>query len=119
MNALDSKFYEVVDRLSNLFILNILWVVSCIPIITIIPATSAMFGVVRQWKLHQDTSVVRNHFRFFKENFRESFLTGIFFTLFSVILFFNYFYLNQDETPIKFLIITPLLLISLLFMCTI
>jgi uncharacterized membrane protein YesL len=115
MNIIDSRFYAVVDRLSNLFILNIFWIVSCLPIVTIVPATTAMFSVVRQWQLHQDTSVVRNYFRYLKENFKQSFIIGLMWTVISVVLYFNYFYLNQDHSGAKFIILVPLVLISLLF----
>src|SRR4051812_20934812 len=105
MNIIDSRFYAVVDRLSNLFILNIFWIVSCLPIVTIVPATTAMFSVVRQWQLHQDTSVVRNYFRYLKENFKQSFIIGLMWTVISVVLYFNYFYLNQDHSGAKFIIL--------------
>lgn len=116
MNILDSRFYAVVDRLSNLFILNLFWIISCLPIVTIAPATSAMYSVVRQWKLNQDTSVVRNYFRYFKENFKQSFLIGIIWMLMAVLLYFNYFYLNQDQSGLKFLLMVPLVIVSLLFL---
>jgi uncharacterized membrane protein YesL len=116
MNILDSRFYAVVDRLSNLFILNLFWLITCLPIVTIAPATSAMYSVVRQWKLHQDTSVVRNYFRYFKENFKQSFLIGIIWMSIAVVLYFNYFYLNQEQSGLKFLIIIPLVVISVLFL---
>ncbi|WP_180960468.1 YesL family protein [Neobacillus cucumis] len=115
MNIVDSRFYAVVDRLSNLFILNIFWVLSCLPIVTIVPATTAMFSVIRQWQLHQDTSVVRNYFRYFKENFKQSFFIGLIWTAISLLLYLNYFYLNQDQTGAKNLILLPLLLTTLLF----
>ncbi|MBT2736669.1 YesL family protein [Bacillus sp. ISL-7] len=116
MNIFDSRFYAVVDRLSNLFILNLFWIISCLPIVTIAPATSAMYSVVRQWKLNQDTSVVRNYFRYFKENFKQSFLIGIIWMLLAVLLYFNYFYLNQDQSGLKFLMIIPLIIISVVFL---
>jgi uncharacterized membrane protein YesL len=115
MNIIDSRFYAVVDRLSNLFILNTFWILSCLPIVTIVPATAAMFSVVRQWQLHQDTSVVRNYFRYLKENFNQSFIIGLIWTAVSVLLYFNYFYLNQDQSGAKYIILIPLLMISLLF----
>jgi uncharacterized membrane protein YesL len=115
LNIVDTRFYAVVDRLSNLFILNIFWILSCLPIVTIVPATTAMFSVVRQWQLHQDTSVVRNYFRYLKENFKHSFIIGLIWTSISVLLFFNLFYLNQDQSGVKFFIIVPLVVISLLF----
>jgi uncharacterized membrane protein YesL len=77
-----------------------------------------MFSVVRQWRLNQDTSVVRNYFRYFKENFKQSFLMGIIWILFFILLYFNYFYLNQDQSVLRFFIMVPLFLISLLFIGT-
>jgi uncharacterized membrane protein YesL len=116
MNFLDSRFYAIVDRFSNLLILNIFWIVSCIPIVTIGPATSAMYSVVRQWGLHQDTSVIRNYFRYFKENFKTSFLVGIIWMVLAILLYFNFFYLNQDGTAIRYIIMVPLFFTSLLFL---
>jgi uncharacterized membrane protein YesL len=57
----------------NLFILNIFWIVSCLPIVTIVPATTAMFSVVRQWQLHQDTSVVKELLQVFKRKLQAKF----------------------------------------------
>ena len=116
MNFLDSRLYAIVDRFSNLLILNIFWIVSCIPIVTIAPATSAMFSVVRQWRLHQETSVIRSYFRYFKENFKTSFIVGIIWMMLAILLYFNYFYLNQYGTGVRYVIMIPLFLTSLLFL---
>lgn len=116
MNFLDSRLYAIVDRFSNLLILNIFWIVSCIPIVTIAPATSAMFSVVRQWRLHQDTSVIRSYFQYFKENFKTSFIVGIIWMVLAILLYLNYFYLNQDGTAVRYIIMIPLFLASLLFL---
>ncbi|MEK4667398.1 YesL family protein [Niallia sp. FSL R7-0271] len=118
MNIIDSKFYGVIDKLSNLFILNLFWLLSCIPIITIAPATSAMYSVVRQWKVNEDNSVVRNYFHYFKENFKQSISIGAIVAVLLSILFFNFFYLNQDATFMKIVMTVPLLLVSFLFLAT-
>lgn len=118
MNFLNSRFYSILNGFSNFLILNTFFVVSCIPVITIAPATAAMFGVVREWKLHQDSSVVRNYFRYFKENFKQSFLIGIIWTVMLLSLYLNYFYMSQDHSLLKYLILVPLTILSLIFMCT-
>lgn len=117
MNILDSKFYGVVEKFANLLILNALWLICSLPILTIGPATSAMLCVVRQWKLHQDTSSVRNFFYYFKENFKYSFIIGILYIGYSILLFFNLYYLNQDQTGLKIMMLVPLIVVSLLLLC--
>jgi len=117
VNFIDSKLYGLVEKFANLLILNALWLICSLPILTIGPATSAMLSVVRQWKLHEDTSSVRNFFHYFKENFRYSFIIGLFFLGYSVILFFNLFYLNQDQSGIKIIMLIPLLVITFFILC--
>ncbi len=118
MNIIDSKFYSVIDKLSNLFILNIFWLLSCLPLFTIAPATSAMYSVIRQWKVNGDTSVVRNYFHYFKENFKQSITIGAIMSVLLAVLFFNYFYLNQDQSLLKIVMTVPVLLVSCLFLTT-
>ena len=117
MNIVESKFYGVVEKFANLLILNALWLISSLPIITIGPATSAMLSVVRQWKLHQDTSSVRNFFHYFKENFRYSFIIGLFYLGYSLLIFFNLFYLNQDQSGLKIIMLVPILVITFFILC--
>ncbi|MGI9049327.1 MAG: DUF624 domain-containing protein, partial [Rubrobacteraceae bacterium] len=49
MNVLDSRLYRWLEVFTNLLILDLIWLVSCLPVITIYPATTAMFGVTRDW----------------------------------------------------------------------
>jgi hypothetical protein len=77
LRLIDGKFYTILLFISNFFLLNLLWLVMCLPIITIFPATAAMYGVVRQWIIHKDPSIFRPFFHYFKENFKQSILIEI------------------------------------------
>nr|WP_263324761.1 DUF624 domain-containing protein [Neobacillus sp. Marseille-Q6967] len=87
---MESRFYSILVTISNIFVLNILWLICCIPIITIFPATTAMFGVVRQWIIHKDTSVFQPFFRIFKSNFKTSFLIGLLWMFIAFFLYMDY-----------------------------
>lgn len=52
--SMDRPIYRTLESFSNLVILNLLWILMCLPIITIFPATIAMFGVIRQWIIKDD-----------------------------------------------------------------
>ncbi|MBM7691750.1 putative membrane protein YesL [Peribacillus deserti] len=87
---IDSRFYSILVFVSNMFLLNLLWLILCLPVITIFPATAAMFGVVRQWIIHKDTSVFPAFLRCLKENFKQSFIIQVVWILLAGFLFFDY-----------------------------
>jgi uncharacterized membrane protein YesL len=43
------RIYRLLEVFTYLVYLNLLWLVCCLPAITIAPSTTAMFGVVRGW----------------------------------------------------------------------
>lgn len=110
---IDSRFYSILVFVSNMFLLNMLWLIFCLPIITIFPATAAMFGVVRQWINHKETGVFQTFLRCFKENFKQSFLIQLVWVLLAVSLVFDY------STSLKLgsfkTIISPILIVLGLF----
>ncbi|MGN1026338.1 MAG: YesL family protein [Faecousia sp.] len=67
---LDSPFMSFMTKLADLMLLNLLWLVCCLPIITIGAATAAMYYCL----LNQDrvSSVVGTFFSAFKSNFKKA-----------------------------------------------
>ena len=48
MFGIDSKFYEVVSRIADLVVVNLLFVLCSLPIITIGASTTALYGVTKK-----------------------------------------------------------------------
>lgn len=72
MFRFDGKFYEAVSKLTDLVILNILFLICCIPIVTIGAATTALYSVTKKMTKKNEGYIVKNYFRQFKENFKQS-----------------------------------------------
>ena len=66
----DSPLMRFMMLITNLIALNILWLISCIPVITAGASTVAMYSVLLSYIGGTDDAVVRPFFRAFKENFR-------------------------------------------------
>lgn len=115
---IDGTFYRILDKFINFFFLNLLWLLMCLPIVTIFPATVAMFGVVRQWSQKKDTGVFKNFFIFFKENFLHSFLLGIIWFGVAYLFYFNISMSLQMPEVLKFMVLSISLCILLLFVMT-
>lgn len=59
------RAHRLLEVFINLLLLNLLWLLACLPVLTIYPATAAMFGVVRIWVRQGDQGIVRPFFSSF------------------------------------------------------
>lgn len=72
------KFLEVYGRhFWDLLFLNMLYMLFCIPIVTIGPATAALFKVTRNYSQERSCFMFHEFWKTFKSSFKQSFVTGI------------------------------------------
>lgn len=76
MNVWNEKTAGMMKPVANIFILNVLWLIGCLPLITIGPSTAATLAVLREWQIMGDDSVIRSFFRLFRLHFKQGFLVG-------------------------------------------
>lgn len=96
----DSPFMLKASRFGSLILLNLLWVVCCLPVITIGPATVAMHYVIFQYHTERSDQVFRPFFKSFRRDFLQSVLLGIPVSILCVLLVFNglFIYGNYPDT---------------------
>jgi len=95
MNVLDTRVYRWLERATDFFLLNLIWLAVCLPVVTIFPSTAAMFGVVRDWVRGKEGSLTRTFITRFRENLGQSLLVGAIWTVFGVALFLDFLVANQ------------------------
>ena len=91
MNLLDTRIYRWLEVVTDFFLLNLMWLVACVPVVTIFPSTAAMFGVVRDWSREKEGGLVRAFASHFRENLTQSLLVGVLWTLFATALVLDFF----------------------------
>ena len=72
MFNLDNPFWNTVSKLCDLVILNLLFVACCIPVITIGSSITALYVVMRKKIRNEGSSVVKEFFKAFKDNFKQA-----------------------------------------------
>ncbi|GHH97856.1 YesL family protein [Neobacillus kokaensis] len=113
---MDGKLYKTMEFWMNIFLLNILWLLMCIPIVTIFPATTAMFAVLREWKTQRDIRVFSAYVRFLKENFKQSFLIGVVWLIFTGLLLGDLIITNQLNSNLKYILFSFFFLLTILYL---
>lgn len=70
--SMDGKFLESFNLITDLVILNLLWLLCCIPIITIGASTSALYQITLQITENRESYISRSFFKAFRENFKQA-----------------------------------------------
>ena len=92
----DSPLMRLMTLVTNLVCLNVLWLLSCLPVITAGAATTAMYYVIFQHITKQDDCVWKPFFKAFKENFTTVTPVWVLHLLIGAVLGAEVFYLSQD-----------------------
>ena len=85
----DSGFSKFMNRIADLFILNILWIFCSIPIITIGATTTALYSVNLKFIDNEEGNLIKTFFKSFKENFKRSTIIWLSILAVSIILGVN------------------------------
>lgn len=83
---------------TNLMLLNLLWIVTSLPLFTLGASMSAMYHVVFLYVTKQDESLVKPYFRAFKQSFKQATLVWIPHMLLGLVLVAELYYLSRNET---------------------
>jgi uncharacterized membrane protein YesL len=97
MDILNSKLYRAIEILISFLLLNLLWILLSLPVVTAFPATAAMFGVVREWGRGTDSGALEPFFRHLKANFAQSFWIGLIWIVLGAALWIDFFLLGAAE----------------------
>lgn len=98
MNALfspDSKFMTAMSRVADLVSLNILFLITCLPLFTIGAASTALYTVLFRFGTDRERGLFKSYFRAFRDNFRQGTVLWLILALFlaascvNTLLFYN------------------------------
>lgn len=111
----DSPLSQSISRAVDYVVINILWFICCIPIVTIGAATTARFYVAMKIVRREEPSVFKSFFKSFKENFTIS--TKMWLLEIAVLLFFVLDWsliLQAEPTQLTFTFKIMLFVVSIL-----
>ena len=98
----EGALFRIIERLTNLVALNLLYLIFCIPIVTIGPATTALHYVTLKYAANEEDRVWAPFFHSFKQNLKQGMIVGVVSTLLGAALawalWFNYYNLQSGDT---------------------
>lgn len=86
---MDNGFFRVLGRIADLMILNILFIVCCIPVVTIGPALTGMYYVTLKMAVNEEGYIARGFFKSFRQNLRQGIILWLILLLIGIVLFMD------------------------------
>lgn len=87
----DNKFFEILGKITDIVILNLLCIISCLPIVTIGASITATYSVAMKMTKDEETYIVKEFIRIFKENFKTSSIVWITMIIIGGVLMFDFY----------------------------
>lgn len=93
----DSKFMQIFSRLTDIILLNVVFLLTCVPIFTIGAANAALYTVCFRMDTEREQGLFRTYFRAFRDNFRQGTVLWLTLLLFGTASLVNILlFLSQD-----------------------
>ena len=114
----NNKILCFLNAITNLMILNLLWFLCCIPVVTIVPSTAAMYYVTLKMVKKEDPYIIRSFLHSFRENFKQGIVLSIFFIVLAGILFVDIWILHSFSSDFHQILMVISCLFCVLVMMT-
>lgn len=85
----ESQIMQILSRFCDIVILNLVFLLTCIPIFTIGAANTALYDVVFRMDTDREGKMLPTYFHSFRENFRQSTIVWLALLLFGVATYLN------------------------------
>ena len=118
MNPWEGKTSIFLKTVTNIVILNFLWVICSMPVLTIGPSTAAMYGVIRKWHLYKDESVIRSFIHEYRLFFKQGLLVGTLWLFLGMLLLLDVYFFLQVPGTVKVVLIVVTVTTFILYMLT-
>lgn len=89
-NLMDNVVVRALTKICDMMCLNVIWLICCIPIVTIGASTAALYSVMLKMVKNEEGYIFKSFFKAFKENFRQSTVIWLLFVLAGVIWWIDF-----------------------------
>ena len=111
----NNPIYTTLSRVCDIFILNCLWIICSLPIITMGAATTALYYCMLKINRETDSSIIKMFLKSFRSNLMQGCILTVIF-IFSGLSVLAYILLwRMLETEINGLVIIPCILLALIW----
>lgn len=112
---IESPLFHILTRIIDIFLINVLFLLFCIPIFTIGAATTALYSVSMKMTRHEEKQILKDFFIAFKRSFVQSTVIWMVLAATGVVILGNIFLLGHLSGLMKFFFAGMILIFTMLY----
>ncbi len=102
---MNNPVWQFIGKLVDAFVLHIIWLVCSLPVVTIGPATTALYYAMMRDVRDEDPHYVRAFFRSFKENLKQGMIIGIILLVVGALLGYGLWFYTANRAVSTFYLV--------------
>lgn len=113
----DSPVMIMIGKIADFIVLNFLWVICCIPVVTIGAATAAKYTIAMRIVRNEGSGIIGPFFRAFKENFKQATIIWCMMLLAIIFCVIDWYYIREKGNDISHYYVAAVFVISVIVLC--
>lgn len=90
----ENKFFVLMSKIFDVMVLGLMWLVLCLPIITIGPASTALYYTMVKVIRRERSYLFKEFFRSFKLNFKQGAIITLIYAVLVALMYFDFAYVR-------------------------
>ena len=111
----EGSVMRALSRVADLAILNVLWLVCSIPVVTMGASTTAFYSISMKMVRDEESYIIRGFFKAFKENFKDSTLFWVGCMIIFAVLGGDFYIFSHWDSQWKYPMLVLLLVALIVF----
>lgn len=116
--SMDGKGFRFLSTASELVILNLLWLLCSLPVVTIGASATALYSVSIKIVKNEESYVAKGFFHSFKQNFRQATVIWMLMLAVIAVLYFDFYFSAHAQVEGAALLFIPFALAGMLLVLT-
>ena len=117
--SVDNMLFRFMGRVSDLIILNFLWIFSSLPLFTIGASTKALYSVSLNLANESEGSIIKDYFKAFKDNFKKSTILWLVILASSLVLAINSIFWPRFQSALGYFAMIVIAFFIIIFLLVI
>lgn len=113
----DSPVLMLIGKAADFIVLNILWMICCIPVVTIGAATTAKYTIAMRIVRNEDSGVIKPFFQSFKENFKQAAIIWCILMAAIAVCAMDWYWIREKGNDISHYYVVAVLVVSIIILC--
>lgn len=111
----EQKFFSFMSLVGDIILINVLFIITSIPIFTIGASYTALFCTIKRRIKNLESYIIKDYFIYFKDNFKNATVIWLFLVVYILIMLNLTIYISSNLENILLLIIYFILFLILAF----